>query len=588
MRRAALRLLTFIALHLLFLPAIAAEKLSYVVQGVDNEEVRNNIALHLASVDITEDQIGDPFWQDELSKTIEKAVEPYGYYNSKTEFELDGPTELALTVSLNSPLRVANITREIIGEGRQDPDFKATYDAFPLKKGDVLLQPRYSAYKTSMFNYALEHGYFDFFWQATRLDLVREDREANILLIAQSGARYQFGELVIVGDDKASDIINRLRNFTAGEPYNGNRLREFNRILNKSGYFDRVIARPVVSNADGLLVPIEVSVTHKPKDKFDVSLGAATDTGARVRLGWERPWVNSKGHSITSDIFVSQPEQAVSVGYRIPMKNTTDDSVKIEGGYQFIDYANTGFESETLSIAAHRYWRPDNSEWQHDGSITLLRETYDQIQLTNNTTLLAMPGYAITHKRKDDDLNINQGHYINMFVQGGSADLGSDIDFFRAQASALYINTYHQVHRISVRGTLGALYTNDFDKVPASLRFYAGGDQSIRGFDFREISPIENVLDPNTGESISASVGGKYLMNASVEYTYAIAEQWRIALFTDAGTASNSIDTDLTFSVGTGAHWISPIGPVRLYFAVGFPPDNGNTRQFHLMLGPEI
>ena len=98
-----------------------------------------------------------------------------------------------------------------------------------------------------MFNYALSHGYFDFFWQATRLDLVREEKQANILLIAQSGPQYHFGDVKIVGDDKAKAIIKRLMPFKPGEPYSSSTLSDFNRSLNQSGYFSRVIARPVVS-----------------------------------------------------------------------------------------------------------------------------------------------------------------------------------------------------------------------------------------------------------------------------------------------------------------------------------------------------
>ena len=138
-----------------------------------------------------------------------------------------------------------------------------------------------------------------------------------------------------------------------------------------------------------------------------------------------------------------------------------------------------------------------------------------------------------------------------------------------------------------MRAEIGAIKANDFSQVPTSIRFYAGGDQSIRGFEYRDISPKDEVTDPETGETSIESIGGKYLATASVEYAYRVAENWRVAAFTDAGTATNDTSTSLTYSVGSGFHWLSPIGPVRVYVARGFSPDE-TTWRLHLMLGPEL
>ncbi|APD91550.1 outer membrane protein assembly factor [Alteromonas mediterranea] len=567
--------------------AQAQEGISYNIQGVKDDKLRNNIRLHLNSLDVEKALLTDPYWQGEVSDTVATALQPYGYYNSETNVVIDDGDKVTVNVSLNAPLTINKVTREIIGAGREDKAFRERFNALKLKEGDVLNQTIYESFKSSMFNYALSNGYFDFHWQATRLDLVRGAKQANVLLIAQSGPQYQFGELKIVGEDKAKAIISRLKPFETGDAYSSAVLSDFNRRLNQSGYFNRVIARPVVSDAEGLRVPVEVSLQHRPTDAFNVSLGAATDTGPRVRLGWERPWVNDKGHSVSSDIFISEPEQSVTADYRIPMKNITRDYASIEAGYQFIEYANTSFESETLSLSAHRYWQKNDSPWQHDGSITYLRETYDQGELNTNTTSLVLPGYSLTYRNKDSELNISNGNYIQMLAQYGKEGFGSDIDFAKAVVEATLIRTFNDVHRISLRGEAGAIKTNSFDEVPTSLRFYAGGDQSVRGFDYREISPTADVIDPETGELVTDSIGGKYLLTTSVEYAYRVADNWRVAAFVDAGTATNDTSTTLTYSVGPGVHWLSPIGPVRLYVARGFAPDE-NTWQLHIMLGPEL
>ncbi|TKB02627.1 outer membrane protein assembly factor [Alteromonas portus] len=567
--------------------SFAQESITYDIQGVEDSKLRNNIRLHLNGLDVEKALLTDPYWQDEVAEAVATAVQPYGYYNSETTVRIQEGDKVAVMVALNTPLTINKVTREIIGAGREDKAFRERFNSLKLKEGDVLNQTIYESFKSSMFNYALSNGYFDYFWQATRLDLVRDEKQANVLLIAQSGPQYQFGELKFVGDDKAREIIERLKPFKTGDAYSSAILGDFNRSLNQSGYFTRVIARPVVSDAEGLLVPVEVSLLHRPTDAFNVSVGAATDTGPRVRLGWERPWVNDKGHSISSDIFISEPEQSVTADYRIPMRNITRDYASIEAGYQFIEYSNTSFESETLSLSAHRYWQSDDSPWQHDGSITYLRETYDQGEISTNTTSLVLPGYSLTYRDKDSELNVSNGAYLQMLTQVGREGYGSDINFAKAVAEAMLIRTFDDVHRITIRGEVGAIKTNSFDDVPTSLRFYAGGDQSIRGFEYREISPQAEVIDPETGELETDSIGGKYLFTSSVEYAYQVADNWRVAAFIDAGTATNDTSTTLSYGVGPGVHWLSPIGPVRFYIARGFSPDE-NTWDIHIMLGPEL
>lgn len=570
---------------LVLLPMQALAELEFTIEGIDDDTLEDNIRLHLKSLDIGQDALSDPFWQEEVSKTVSTAVEPFGYYNSTTLIRNGDDGDVILDVSLDSPLKVTNVTREIIGAGRADKKFRNTFNSFPLEKGDVLLQQEYESFKSRMFNYALNHGYFDFHWQATRLDLVREERAANILLIAQSGPRYEFGEVTLNGEDKAEDIVRRLQPFTLGEPYTADQLAEFNRRLNATGYFSRVIARPVVSQAQGTRVPIEITLAHKPRDNFNVGIGVATDTGPRLRLKWERPWVNDKGHSANAELFISAPEQSITADYLVPMGDLKNDYLKYEAGYQFLDYDNTNTESETLSLSVHRVTQEIESPWQNDYSVTFLREKYKVDDDPSQTTQLLMPGYALQYLVKDDTLNITHGTYFRTGIQVGREGIGSDIDIVKGTVEARIIRTMGK-HRFMVRSEIGAIETNSFAEVPASVRFYAGGDQSVRGFGYREISPEGEIFNPVLG-AVQESAGAKYLATVGTEYAYQVAENWRAAAFLDVGTATNEFEEDPAFGVGPGVHWLSPIGPVRLYIARGFS-ERENTWRIHFMLGPEL
>lgn len=568
-----------------FVVSLPAQAVDFDIKGVENKRIRDNIALLLSATDIKSQETLDGFWQKQVRDTVAEAVQPFGYYTSITEFSQEND-KVTLTIDLGQPLIIANLNREIIGAGREDPGFSKVFYNFPMKVGDVLYQPDYEKFKSDMFNYALSNGFFDFAWQATRLDLVREAHQANILLIAQSGPQYFFGDLVIKGDTRAKEVIELLRPFAIGDKYDAEQLTQFNRALNETGYFQRVIARPVVKDAVNYQVPIEVTLVNRPRDNFNVGIGFSTDTGVRLPLRWERPWVNSLGHSITSDIFLSEREQEANLRYRIPMGDVANDYATFSTRYFFLDDDNRETESETLYLTGRRFWHELGSDWFYNASLTYQRENFTQGNDPPTTTQLLMPGFAFSYTNASGELGERQGISFASTLEVGNKAIVSDIDIIRATARAKWIQSIGK-HRLYLRGEVGAIETNNFDRVPATLRFFTGGDQNIRGFDFESLSSGSfEIID---GEEDFVLRGGRYLASASVEYAYPVADNWRAAVFFDAGTATNNFDEGIATGVGIGAHWITIVGPIRFYLAYGRSevPDETNI-QFHFILGPEL
>lgn len=563
---------------LFFSASFAAD---FDISGIEDGKLEKNVELHLSAIDDAVN-IADPVWQKIIRDTVSTALQPYGYYNSVTELTQIDTDTVGVRVDIGTPLIVAKVVREIVGEGRDDSKFRQEFNSFPLQPGDILDQPTYSDFKASMFGYALSNGYFDFYWQATRLDMLRDERAANVVLIAQSGQRYQFGEVRIIGDDRAKAIINRLRPFEEGQNYTSELLTQFNRRLNEAGYFERVIARPVVNQANGKKVPIEVTVTHLPRDTFNVGGGFSTDMGLRGRIRWDRPWVNSRGHSASTQLFVSRPQQSFSVDYRIPMRDVTHDYASILVGYEFFDDNDT--DSESLSVAAKRYTRETDSPFQQIWSMTYQRALFTQANEPSQTTQLLLPGYAISYIEQEGELDITNGSHYLFSVEGGYEGAGSDISLVKATAKAKWIRTIGK-HRFTARADAGLIETDEFNRVPPTMRFFAGGDQSIRGFAFNSVGTRVEVIED--GEVTEPLIGDPYLITGSIEYAYPVAENWRAAVFADGGTATSNFDASPALGLGAGAHYLTIIGPVRLYLARGFS-DYENTWRVHFALGPEL
>lgn len=196
---------------------------------------------------------------------------------------------------------------------------------------------------------------------------------------------------------------------------------------------------------------------------------------------------------------------------------------------------------------------------------------------TGRSTLL-IPSLSFNRTRTDGGVDPSRGYSLRFDVQAGKEELLSDFDFVRVSAAARGLTTLAEDHRFLARVQLGSVNSNAFDSVPPSLRFFAGGDQSVRGYDFRGLSPTNAQGD---------RIGGRHLIAGSLEYQYEFIERWRAAVFVDHGNAVDSLTDPLETSLGIGVRWVSPIGPVRLDFARSISdPDQGF--RIHFAMGPEL
>ncbi len=154
------------------------------------------------------------------------------------------------------------------------------------------------------------------------------------------------------------------------------------------------------------------------------------------------------------------------------------------------------------------------------------------------------------------------GDRQDILIEGSNEAWGSDANFLRTRLNSQWVRSLGENNRFVGRATVGATSTDDFRQVPPSLRFFTGGDSSVRGYEYETIAP-EN----SSGELL----GGKHLLVGSLEYQRRVANNWWGATFVDTGNAFNDWWPDeLKTSAGVGVRWISPVGPVRLDIAHPF------------------
>lgn len=108
---------------------------------------------------------------------------------------------------------------------------------------------------------------------------------------------------------------------------------------------------------------IELLLYPRKKNSMELGVGFATDTGPHVQIGWTKPWINSRGHSFRTNLYISAPKQNFEATYKMPLlKNPLNYYYEFSTGYEKENKNDT--DTKALTFAALRYW--NNSEgWQY-------------------------------------------------------------------------------------------------------------------------------------------------------------------------------------------------------------------------------
>lgn len=234
-------------------------------------------------------------------------------------------------------------------------------------------------------------------------------------------------------------------------------------------------------------------------------------------------------------------------------------------------------ESERFTLGTQWQHQPEH-EWQRTLSLRWEQENYRTGDDEGQSTLL-LPGIAFSRLHSDNKVDPNRGFRLQLDLTGANQALLSDADLLHLNLQAKGLITLGAGHRILSRVQLGGIATNAFELIPPSLRFFAGGDQSVRGYDYQTLSPRDS-----EGER----VGGRYLAVGSLEYQYPLLERWRLATFVDHGNAIDGFSDPLKTGVGFGVRWVSPVGPIRLDLAHALDQDEGSGFRIHFSMGPEL
>ncbi|HSO10488.1 MAG TPA: BamA/TamA family outer membrane protein, partial [Desulfoprunum sp.] len=386
--------------------------------------------------------------------------------------------------------------------------------------------------------------------------------------------RYLFG--ITTSDQKSikPGLLARYLPYKVGDPWAPARIFELQRILYATDFFSRVSVRGDIDAARDLQIPVTVELeTPQHLNRYSFGLGYATDTGARTQLEWRNRLLNTSGHKARGALQIAELENKFTLRYDIPRNDPRYDSYVVGATYNDQSWEQT----QTRLVAAGLTLDHGEPRIRYGASIEGRNEKYD-VGATSGTSKLLMPGANLAMIWADSLVNTRNGLQLAVNLNGASEATGSDATFLQVTGSSKLIFSPFRPWRLIGRGTLGATLVDSIDDLPPSLRYYAGGDQSIRGFDYKELG---------TKDSSGTVVGGRYLVVGSAELERSIDERWSLAAFFDVGNAMDDPKVDFEQGAGIGMRFRLPFGQVRLDLATALSDDNNPVR-LHLSVGGDL
>lgn len=513
----------------------------------------------------------------DADKSIYPALEALGYYETTIEKTLawnETCWEAQINVQTGDPVRLRNVNVEIAGEAQQDPTFLSRSRLNRPASDDVLHHGRYENYKKSVVNLAIARGYFEATFSRSKITVDREAGTANIDLTLDSGPRYQVGQINFSEGILRDTLLAGYTDIESGDAYDSEEITELYEVLSGSGYFSSVSISTEPLDADNNRVPVNVALTPGIRRSYSVGAGFATDTGPQARLGYANKRRNDKGHQYEADLFWSSVESKLTASYRLPWSDPRHDWFSMLAGIQREDTETSETNTVKFGVArTHNVFR----SWLQTQYVDLEFEDFKVGDQDTSSRLLIF-GLNWESAVGRELSRVGNGHRWNFDVRGASDALGSDTSFLQFRVKAHYIHSFGDKTRILLRSNLGITAKDSLTDLPASVRFFAGGDQSVRGYAYKSLGPMdENGL----------VIGGSNLLDGSLELDYSLLSQWSMAAFVDIGSAFEGTDMNFSRGVGLGIRWYSPIGPIRLDFAHPLDDPDQNVR-VHIGLGPDL
>jgi len=590
MRRIHRRPSLWLALLLLAPQAHAGMKL--VVDGVE-DPLKGAVVSAVELSQYATREVSDAQARRLYERAADQAksgLEPYGYYDASISGELKQvgkDWQVVLHVKPGEPVKVTSVEVQLDPVAAALGPVRRAQRAIERMKDKPLDHGTYDAARDALGAQLTANGFLDARLVTHKVEVNRGNHSAAIKLGWEVGPRYRYGQVHFDGSQFNDGFLERYVPFKSGDYFSQDQLLQLQQALGGADYFGVVNVLPDVDEAKDGMVDITVQLAPAKRSIYTGGPFVGTDTGVGVRGGLERRWVNRRGHKWKNELVLAQKLKTLSTLYSIPMPGDNQRSYNVGANFRDADTATS--QSRTLELVGNETrqwhgWTRTLGAHALAGTFTVGKrgsEPDNAPGIEHGRSTLLFGEASLSRKQADNPDFVRRGWMLTVAARSTLGTLASDASFSQLSADAKWIRAFgrRQRNRLIFRGSLGSTWTNDFSALPPQLRYFAGGDRSIRGYGYQSVGPR------NGDDRV---IGGTNLLVASAEVEHYFSRNWGVASFVDAGNAFSGTDYRPRLGAGLGLRWRSPVGMIRVDLGTPIRDDHASGIQLHLVIGPDL
>jgi translocation and assembly module TamA len=592
-------------LVLLLASPVAFADIAIQVRGV-RAPLRANVLAYLSfsryrhSKGLSEDTIER--LDNRVVREVREALSPFGYFEPKVISKLTrtgpGDWRVAIDIDPGPPVILKSVVVRVVGPGARSRLFTSITSRLPFHPGEQLDQAEYEAVKGNLLRTASTYGYLDATLIRHELRVNPARRSARIDLELDTGQRYRFGATTIEQHVIRDKLVRRFLRYREGDPFDLTQVLHTQFALDDTEYFSDLEVLPGTPDRARHTVPVAIHARASRPNVYSVAGGYATDTGARGILSWQDRRVNSLGHKMSVDLEAAQvTKYSLQSHYVIPIGDPAVENLTLSGiveQQQLADVnARTNSFGPSVTRVSGRWQTVWFLNWVHTSGTVQASATNAQGQPTSVTlgtgsADMLVPGVDIAAVPKGylGEPIFQHGFFAE--VRGSRGELGSKSRFLQVHVQFERVFELAPKWHLLIRDELGVTIASRFDAMPPQMRFFAGGEGSVRGFAYNDLSPLQQYCGISNGGRICQEfkAGGKDIATGSVEVDRDLPHNLGLAVFYDYGNAFNHFGSPLERGAGIGLRYRLPV--LTLGVDIAQPLSESGSPRLYINFSPKL
>jgi len=422
------------------------------------------------------------------------------------------------------------------------------------------------------FSQLMENHGFPWASVVIEADIDSLTKRANVRILLKPGAKSYFDEFTFEGVETVPDrIVAREMEAKPGGLYDSREIQESQRQIFGHHLF-RFATITIPEQEQDSTIDLQVRVRENPLRTIQATIGFGSEEYLRGQVSWQNRNISGTGHRLGFNARGSFIEQRLGADYLIPYVFNTRSSFvsslygqrRLEPAFELMRVGITNsliYQIKRSQTATTSYEFSANEEVSRRQEVSLP----DSI-LGYNVSSLFFSGYFSQRVTRDP---------VGWVVQPSSEFSGtfgeSTFTFQKLSLDVRYYVPLTRSTKLATRINTGTIFYTQPDSLPANIRFFTGGTNSVRGWSRQQLGPKRPSFRDNGDFAGYVPIGGRALFTFNIELRQQLNflfNGFGLGLFLDGGQVWREIsrvdERPIQFGAGGGFRYQSPIGPIRI------------------------